>query len=783
MRLPIDALRGAVEAALAEGPVVLAAPTGSGKSTQVPRWLPGKVVVIEPRRVACRSLASRIASLEGCRLGAEIGYRVRHDVRASEQTRVLFVTPGIALRDRSLIERADALVIDELHERRLDVDLLLALHRTHPRLVAMSATMDGDKVAAYLGGQFIEGTGRLHPVEVRYLETGAVLPHADKLAIRVLRAVEEAAALPGDVLVFLPGRAEIQACEDALSERSLDVVPLHGGLSLDQQGRAFERAARRKVVLATNVAETSVTIPGIGVVIDSGLVRRTRYHKGRGYLTRSPVAMDSADQRAGRAGRTGPGVCLRLWSEAAILDKRTAPEVHRESLVPMMLAAAHAGIRLESLPLLDAAKDYALDAAREELTALGAISDDGLTPIGAQLFAQPLDPPHARLLVEAEKHPALLGDAIDLVSVLAVGRPLFVGAARDPEDDLTESGCDVRAALEAMRRGDPRQHGLSAFVLSEARKMARRLRRAHGLESHSEASIDRRALGLLFMAADPRCAHVARRRGGKKRKMRVAFANGGAEVELGSRSAAAKNLESVEAVLVLETRALGIGLRDTRVVATMVMPAPLSWLRDAGLGRSRVESVTFKRGRVLARVEQVHAKKVLDVREEVPTGALARDAIQRLLLDNRLLKGTGRRVADRLTARALARRLAQAGFELDGMPLPSIDPVPTLEEHLAARLLSLGVETGEDAALLSAEDLLPEPLDPWIQERLDEHYPRTYDLGDASYEIDYDVKKRQVLMRMVRGSRDTPPPPGYLPRFPGFRVRVETRRSIHLVRG
>ncbi|MEC7524769.1 MAG: helicase-related protein [Myxococcota bacterium] len=778
MKLPIDALREEVLDAVERAPLVLAAPTGSGKSTQVPRWLPGRVVVVEPRRVACRSLAARVAELEGVPLGEDVGYVVRDDVRAGADTRVRFVTPGVALRDLEALERADHVVLDELHERRLDVDLLLGLLAKRGRgLTVMSATLDGERVAAHLGGRYLEGTGRLHPVDVRYLGSGAALPSAKYLPERVAQALARAASDPGDVLVFLPGRAEIAACADAI-RGPLEVIPLHGGLSLDEQSRAFRRTERRKVVLATNVAETSVTLPGIGVVIDAGLVRRTRYHKGRGHLTLSPIAMDSAEQRAGRAGRTGPGVAYRLWSEAAILEPRTPPEVHRESLVPMVLAAAATGRSLRELPLLDPPKDYALEAAESELGALGALDDAGaLTPLGRELFSQPLDAPHARLLIEAQKEPALLGDVIDLVSALAVGRPLFSWRPDDPADDLRESGCDVVAILRAMREGEPRTHGLNAWALGEARRNAKRLRRAHGV-SREEGPIDRRALALLFLKADPRLAHVARRR-----KRHVAFSNGGTEVELGRESAAKAAEEKLEALLALDERAIGIGQRDTRVFVTCAMPAPIVWLRDAGLGRDRLAGVKLERRKVVATIERVYARKVLDAREETPRGELARRAVARLILEGRILRGAREAIEARLQQRALAQRLAAAGFEVSGVPLQVDDaPVPTPEAHLRDRIAELGLETGEDVALLSVDDVLPEPLEAWIAALLDERYPRKVDLGDASYEVDYDLDRRQALLRMVRGTRSKPPPLSYLPKLEGFRICVETRSGIHVVR-
>ena len=214
------------------------------------------------------------------------------------------------------------------------------------------------------------------------------------------QALQAAAQDPGDVLVFLPGKAEIEACADALRG------PLHdraactaGSASTSNAARSSRRRGARSM-LATNVAETSLTIPGIGVVIDAGLVRQTRYHDGRGFLALGPIADDSAAQRAGRAGRTAPGVCYRLWSAARASHPITLPEIHRESLVPLVLTAAAWGERVEALPLLDAPKPYALEAARADLEAWGALHGDAaLSDSGRGLFALPIDPHHARLLV------------------------------------------------------------------------------------------------------------------------------------------------------------------------------------------------------------------------------------------------------------------------------------------------------------------------------------------------------------------------------------------------
>ena len=779
--LPIDALRDAFEEAGRR--VVVSAPTGSGKSTRVPTWCEGKVLVVEPRRLACRALASRVAELERARVGGAIGYHVRDDKRWGEDTRIVFATPGIVLHAFEDITRYDAVILDELHERRLDTDLLLAmLSRDYQgRLVAMSATLDGERLASYLGGVHLAGEGRLFPVDVRHVPGGALLPERDGIEHRLLMALDQAADDPGDVLVFLPGKAEIAAAAESLRGRpDLTVLALHGGLSLDEQSRAFAPTRKRKVLLATNVAETSITVPGIGVVIDGGLVRQTRYQSGRGFLTLAPIAMDSAEQRAGRAGRTGPGVCYRLWSLAAVLADRTAPEMHRMSLVPLVLAASACGWKLEDLPFLDAPKPQAAADAHQELMALEAVDAEGaLTDAGRELFGLPLDAHLGRLLVEARRR-GTLDDMIDLVAALAIGRPLFVARPEYDEDDLRAAGCDAVALVRAMRIGRPSTHGLSHFALAEARRYGERLRRALKQESpgDDERPIDREALARTVLAADPRAAHVARRRKG-----RVAWANGGTELTLARESAANKKLDDTEALLVLESRAFGVGKRDTQVLATAAMPVPLRWLVEAGLGRERVAKVELaKRRRVVAVVERVYAKRVLWTEERVPEGALAREAIRDLYLRGSLFKEGLRRCKENLETRALAvglsKTVAAQGWDLSEVR----EAPPPIEDWVLTRLEQLGVEHGNDLSMLSADDLVADALPEHLRALLDKEYPRKLEVGGATYAVDYDLDKRQVLLRVVRGNRTEPPPRSWLPRFTGFKICVEAGRRIHVLR-
>ncbi|MEO1230964.1 MAG: helicase-related protein, partial [Myxococcota bacterium] len=540
--------------------MVITGATGSGKSTEVPRWCPRPVVVVEPRRVACRALAARVAELEGVEVGAEVGYAVRDDRRAAEDTGILFVTPGVALRSLArLSARSAAFVLDEVHERTLETDLLLALLRgpdTRDRLVAMSATIDGEGFAQRLGATHLHAEGRSFPVEIDHVESGPTVPTSDRLAERVARAIERG---EGDTLAFLPGKAEIARAHAALRSVDAEVMELHAQVRPEDQMRVFRPASRRKVVLSTNVAETSVTVPGIRLVIDSGLARQVRYVQGRGTLVLAPIARDAAEQRAGRAGRTGPGRCLRLWQRHAHLEATTPPELHRVSLVPLVLAAAAHGRHPEELEWLDPPKAHAVDEAREELQRLDALDAAGaITERGRALFRLPLDPWLGRLLVEAEGT-ALIDDMIDLAAVLSVGRSVFRGPLQE-EEDPREDGCDLTAGLLALRgRGGP---AADRGALAEARTHRKRLRSLFGrkgAEPGGRSEIPRQALLDLVLRADPRAARVRRTRG-----RHSYWAGEGSEMELDRHSAVSLRAsrpeeKEPEAIVVLGLRSFREG--------------------------------------------------------------------------------------------------------------------------------------------------------------------------------------------------------------------------------
>src|SRR5215203_1401072 len=396
--LPIDEALPRLTAALRQThSAVLVAPPGAGKTTRVPLWLidalwaaDKKILVLEPRRLAARAAAARMAATLGEPVGATVGYRVRFGSKISRATRIEVVTEGVFTRmvlDNAALDGVAALLFDEFHERSLDADLGLALARDVQqglredlRLLVMSATLDGARVAALLGdAPVIESQGRAFPVETRYIGRNTSVLIERQVADVVGRALR---AEPGSALVFLPGQAEIRRTEtllkDIVSDPAVDIVTLYGALDAQTQDRAISPApaGRRKVVLATSIAETSLTIEGVRIVIDSGLARVPRYEPDVG-LTRLEtirVSRAAADQRRGRAGRTEPGICYRLWDEpqTASLEAYAQPEILAADLSGFTLDLAQWGAADPGqLAFLDPPPVGALTEARALLTELG----------------------------------------------------------------------------------------------------------------------------------------------------------------------------------------------------------------------------------------------------------------------------------------------------------------------------------------------------------------------------------------------------------------------------
>ena len=474
--LPIDAALPALGAALADGhSVVLVAPPGAGKTTRVPLrlldadWLQDrKIILLEPRRLAARGAAERMAATIGERVGETVGLRVRLGSKISARTRIEVVTEGVFTRmilDDPELSGVGAVLFDEFHERSLDADLGLALAidaqgalREELRILVMSATLDGARVARLLGdAPVIASEGRAYPVETRHLEREPNRRIEDAMADAILRALR---ADPGSVLAFLPGQGEIRRVADMLAGRvddTTEIAPLYGALTQGEQDRAVSPAppGRRKVVLATSIAETSLTIEGVRIVVDSGLSRIPVYEPGIGLtrLVTARASRASVDQRRGRAGRTEPGICWRLWSEAATnaLEPFTRPEILAADLAGLLLDAAAWGVTdPTTLAFLDAPPGPALAEARTMLGEIGAIDPDRrLTPTGRRLRSLPLPPRLARMVVRAAEGGQARA-AADLAAVL-VERGLG-GDGVDLADRVERFGRDRGPRAADMRR-------------------------------------------------------------------------------------------------------------------------------------------------------------------------------------------------------------------------------------------------------------------------------------------------------------------------------------------
>ena len=490
--LPIDAVLPEVLDALGRHHcLVISAPTGAGKTTRVPPAIldgklagGGQIVMLEPRRLAARAAARRMAAERGCRLGDEVGYHVRFDKQYGPRTRILVVTEGLLVRmlqDDPFLEKVSVVIFDEFHERSLDTDLALGMVRlvqqtVRPdlRIVVMSATLAAEKVAVYLGDcPTVASEGRLHSVDIDYEPRPAQEPWPLAAARAALRLIERT---PGDVLVFLPGLREIRQTAGHLEELERDhdllVLPLHGELSAEDQDVALLPQPRRKIVLATNVAETSVTVEGITGVVDTGLARALVFDPKTGLdrLQLTPISRASADQRAGRAGRTEPGVCVRLWSASShrLRPEHIEPEIRRVDLAGPVLHLLSWGERaVDKFPWFEAPPPERVARALALLRRLGAVNDQGITAHGQALATLPVHPRLGCLLLEGRRLGHVEKAAL-AAAVLAERDPFSRSMSAERQDTLSDV-LDRVEVLEAFER-----HGRSTSSLGELNRGAAR---------------------------------------------------------------------------------------------------------------------------------------------------------------------------------------------------------------------------------------------------------------------------------------------------------------------
>lgn len=547
--LPIDEVLPEVVAHLRAGPnLVLLAPPGAGKTTRLPQVLVDsglipsgqRVLVLEPRRLAARLAATRIAAERGQPLGQEVGYQVRFEDRTSRATRIAMVTEGILtrrLQSDPFLEGVGAVVLDEFHERSVHADLGLAFLRevqqtVRPelRIVVMSATLDPAPVQRFLGDcPRVESLGRAYPIELRFLERADERWPVEKAIAGVRKAVREQPE--GDVLVFLPGAAEIRRTQEGLREHlgpEIDLCPLYGDMDAAAQDRAVSPGARRKVILSTNIAESSLTIEGVRTVVDLGLQKLNRFEPAHGLdrLELAKISQRSAAQRTGRAGRMGPGVAYRLWTdkEDRNLPREDPPEISRVDLAPVLLDVLRWSASDPQLfGWYEAPPAAAVTRALALLRELGAVSQDGftITELGAQLAKFPLHPRLAVLLVRAHAdgevdRGAVLAALASERDVLPRRRP---GEA--PSDEVGASDLTLRASrlrafeAEGSDRRAAQSWGLDQGAAKNVLRVAARLRqmavRALGPEPKARRDADEEAqAGRWVLAAYP--DRVARRR-------------------------------------------------------------------------------------------------------------------------------------------------------------------------------------------------------------------------------------------------------------------------------
>lgn len=540
LRFPVDDALPELAQALAEhGRAILTASPGSGKTTRVPlalagllpaaqghnpaAALPGKILVLEPRRLAARAAARYMAGLLGEEAGQQVGYRVRLESRVSKITRVELLTEGMFTRrllDDPELSGVSCVIFDEFHERSLQADLGLALclesagaFRPDLKLLVMSATLEAGELRRFLGDcPLIEAQGRNWPVEVRHARPELCISPASplgELAEKSARAVRESLRNEaGSVLVFLPGQAEIRRCAELLEQppTGADIYPLYGDLSPREQDAAIAPAppGRRKVVLATDLAQTSLTIEGVRIIVDAGLARGPRFEPSTGLsrLVTTRLSRDAADQRAGRAGRLEPGLCLRLWPEHENLMPQARPEILDADLAPLYLDALLWGSDPAALPWLTPPPESALQNAAETLLALGAAKPGAngalaITLHGKKLARLPLHPRLAHMVLRAEELEAGLSSLAACLAALV--------SERDPmrKNTAQENGADIRARLPLLCRAENKR----------LREAAEQIHRLSGLRGAFKmpGPQDEDYAGMLLSLAWPE--RIAQRRG------------------------------------------------------------------------------------------------------------------------------------------------------------------------------------------------------------------------------------------------------------------------------
>ncbi|WP_104048701.1 helicase-related protein [Vibrio jasicida] len=778
-QLPIDSLQAEFDQLVNHHHLVVEAETGSGKSTRLPLWAAnhGRVLVIEPRRIACTSLAEFLAEQSGQPLGKQIGYAIKLHAHYDEKTKVVFVTPGVALRwfAEDKLASFDIVMVDEFHERRWDIDLLTAILKQEKqhRLIVTSATLEGEKLANYLDAKRLRSEGRCFPVTVTHRSMDSrYLPNKKGCENDVVRTVKEALEdEEGDILVFLPGRKEITQCAQML--QSIDdvmVVKLHASVSDEERHRALTVQKQRKVVLATNVAETSLTIPNIRVVIDSGLERRTVQRNGRTALTLTNISKASAAQRMGRAGRVAEGACIRLFGEHAPLERVTPPELHREELVEPMLAAACCGYRLSELSFLDSVPEKSLNSALQTLQRMAAIDEQGdITEHGKKVYPLPIDALFADLVTRIQTKSEREA-MIDLAAALSVPAQLYQLQGGEFAEALAQEepfGCDASLMIRLVRGEQLPGINLAASVLEEAQGLAKQMREVFELPDLEVASRYKRdELTEAIATLHPELVFVRRER------RRDALGNGLMEMMVGRNS---RFPEKSEAALVLDSHSVpGRGVKQTLNLASVMLPVSLNLLRELELGEWQQGETNYEEEAPRATMHLAYAGRTICTEYQALEGEVAVQSIVEMIEDETLLPGFAPLRKQQIQHWKIYNALGLNPEPIEKTELDGLSFATWLVEQLE----TLGVESVEDIELFEADDIPFEGIPEWEYDDFVERYPLKLVLAELKLDVEYFVSRKLVQVIYAEGGRKGDPKRWELPRWSGWKVQYKKASRV-----
>ena len=627
--LPIDdVLPQALEQLRSAGTLVLQAQPGAGKTSRLAAAVldaglaelsagkPGQIVLLQPRRVAARAAATRISEERGTQIGAEVGYQVRFEKRVSKATRILVCTEGIFLRrlqDDPLLEDVAVVIFDEFHERSIDSDLALAMVRQvrnelrgDLRIVVMSATLDTAPVSAYLSAApVIDSPGKLHPVKIEYAGNSAKTSLDQSVANAIKQMIPRDS---GHILAFLPGVGEIRQTQALLQESTeaaeLALMPLYGDMPLDEQQQVLKPSKQRKIILATNVAETSITIDGVTVVVDSGVARVNRLDPrlGLNRLELERISRASAQQRAGRAGRTAPGICLRLWSEPEqqMLRESDTPEIVRVELSQCLLQLyAWGESNVAAFPWFEPPPAHAVEQALLLLDRIDALAAGKLTELGKKMAALPLQPRLARLLLEGSR----LGQperAALCAALLSERDPIKRSSRAGKAQHISNSDVlDRMSAIEQYSRNGLRDSELGELMtgatkqILRAREQLLQLVGAYGSSAAAagKADADDAVLRALLTAFPDR---VCRRR---EQNGRRALMVGGRGVRLADESAVGSGELFIASELIDTGKSESLVLQASQIEKSWLNPAQITNSIETAFDAAREKVIAFKRSK------------------------------------------------------------------------------------------------------------------------------------------------------------------------------------------